>query len=107
MATATGDQTPAAATSDQGPPPPPNLRTASEEDRECSNCVYYDNVHCTKFSPLCVDDEWVCDAWRAGGKDTDDQPVRTAAHTIREAHRVALTHARAQKAAAQKAALKS
>lgn len=69
------------------PAPPPNLRASTEESRECGNCTFYDNVHCTKFSPLCVDDEWVCDAWKAGGKDTDNQPP---AHTVRQAGKGAL-----------------
>jgi hypothetical protein len=74
----------ATATSDQGPAPPPNLRTAPDEDKECGNCVYYDNVHCTRFPPLCVDDEWLCDAWKAGGKDTEPGEP-TGAKTVRDA----------------------
>jgi hypothetical protein len=70
---------------------------SSDEAKECGSCVYFDHTHCTKFPPLCVNDEWVCDAWRAGGKDTDDQPAPPAAHTIREAQRISLAHARAQK----------
>jgi hypothetical protein len=70
---------------------------SSQEDRECGDCVFYNNVHCSKFPPLCVDDDWVCDAWRAGGKDTDEPPAPPAARTIRDAQKVALAHARAQK----------
>jgi hypothetical protein len=73
-------------------PAPPNLRAAADESKECGNCVFYDNVHCTKFPPLCVSDEWVCDAWKAGGKDTDEGPP---AHNVRQAGRNALTRLRA------------
>jgi hypothetical protein len=81
------------AVAEQGTTPPPNLRTASEEDKECGNCVFYDNVHCTKFPPLCVDDEWVCDAWKAGGKDTDEEPA-SSAHSVRQAGKQALANLR-------------
>jgi len=53
---------------------PPGLHAAESEDRECGNCTFYrssDNA-CTKFPPLCVSDDWLCGAWKAGGKDTDD-----------------------------------
>jgi hypothetical protein len=86
-----------AADTDVSPAAPPNLRAAEDESKECGNCVYFDRTHCTKFPPLCVSDEWVCDAWRAGGKDTDEGPAPPAAKTIRDAQRIALAHARAQK----------
>ena len=78
---------------DVTPAPPPSLRAATEENRECGNCVYFDTTHCTKFPPLCVSDEWVCDAWKAGGKDTDDGPP---AHTVRQAGRGALARINAR-----------
>jgi hypothetical protein len=82
------------------PAPPPNLRMSEQEAKECGSCIFYDNVHCSKFPPLCVDDEWLCDAWKAGGKDTDvDQgpPPRT----VREAQRQSLARLRAAKTSGQ------
>jgi hypothetical protein len=75
------------------PAPPPNLRASAQEDKECGNCTFYDHTHCTKFPPLCVSDEWVCDAWKAGGKDTDNPPGPPA-HTVRQAQKGALANLR-------------
>jgi hypothetical protein len=79
------------------PAPPPNLRMSAQEDRECGNCVHYDNGHCKKFAPLCVDDEWVCDAWKAGGRDTEPgEAPASSAKTVRQAGKDALALARAR-----------
>jgi len=76
---------------DTTPAAPPGLHAAESEDRECGNCTYYrsDGNACTKFPPLCVSDEWLCGAWKAGGKDTDEQQGPPA-RTVREAQRSSL-----------------
>lgn len=61
------------------PKPPPNLKVADTEGQECGNCSYYKEGMCgmcTLYSNLCVDDSWVCDSWKSGGTDTEDQPFR-------------------------------
>lgn len=62
------------------PKPPPNLRVANDESRECGNCSYYKRGRCElpilKDFVLPVSDEWVCDDWKAGGTDTDNQPFQ-------------------------------
>jgi hypothetical protein len=74
------------------PPAPPGLHEAADENRECGNCVYYrSSGACAKFPPLVVSDEWLCGAWKAGGKDTDEGPP---AHTVRQAGRNALVRLR-------------
>jgi hypothetical protein len=79
--------------------PPPNLRSSGEdESKECGNCAYYDRTHCTEFPPLCVDGDWLCDAWKAGsrGDVAPDAEDRTqAAKTLRGAQRNALAALRA------------
>lgn len=78
------------------PAPPPSLRASAQEDKECGNCAFYDNVHCTKFPPLCVSDEWLCDAWKAGGKDTDEASPSSPARTVRQAGKGALARINAR-----------
>lgn len=81
------------------PPAPPGLHEAADENRECGNCVYFrssGNV-CTKFPPLCVSDEWLCGAWKAGGKDTDEElTARSGARTVRGAQKEALARINAR-----------
>ena len=79
------------------PTAPPGLHEAADENRECGNCTYFrssGNV-CTKFPPLCVSDEWLCGAWKAGGKDTDEEPPASKASTVRGAQKEALARLRA------------
>jgi hypothetical protein len=80
---------------DTTPDAPPGLHAAESEDRECGNCVYYRSSDdaCTKFPPLHVSDEWLCGAWKAGGKDTDE----VAAKTVRGTEREVLARLRAAK----------
>jgi hypothetical protein len=76
------------------PTAPPGLHAAASEDRECGNCVYYrSNGDCREFPPLRVSDEWLCGAWKAGGKDTDDSVP--PAKTVRDAQRQSLARIRA------------
>jgi hypothetical protein len=76
------------------PAPPPNLRASAQEDKECGNCVYFvGGAHCSKYPPLTVNDEWLCDGWKAGGKDTDNPPA-SSAHTVRQAQKGALANLR-------------
>jgi hypothetical protein len=80
---------------DTTPAAPPGLHAAESEDRECGNCVFYrsgGNV-CTKFPPLCVSDEWLCGAWKAGGKDTDEL-APSSAKTVRGVQRDLLARLR-------------
>ena len=65
----------AAADTQNAPKPPPNLRMSGGEAKECGDCLHYASGHCKKFPPLCVSDEWVCDAWEknpAGDADADE-----------------------------------
>jgi len=80
--------------SDTTPDAPPGLHAAASEDRECGNCVYYRSGDdaCTKFPPLHVDQDWLCGAWKAGGKDTDEN--QPPARTVREAQRNTLARLR-------------
>jgi hypothetical protein len=81
---------------DTTPAAPPNLRAAASEDRECGNCTYYDHTHCTKFPPLCVSDEWLCDAWKPSGRDVVPENPKT----VRAAGKTALARAREARTAA-------
>ena len=71
------------------PKPPPNLQMSEAEAKECGTCLHYANGHCKKFPPLCVDDEWVCDAWAKNpGGDQDqssDEPAENESGTMKEA----------------------
>lgn len=89
--------TPEATDTDATPPAPPGLHAAASEDRECGNCTFYrsSDSACTKFPPLCVSDEWLCGAWKAGGKDVVPE---TSARTVRGAQRDVLTRLRARRA---------
>jgi hypothetical protein len=88
---------------DTTPTAPPGLHAAADESRECGNCTFYrSSGACTKFPPLSVSDEWLCGAWKAGGRDVAD--VLPVAHSIREAQKVAIAHARAQKTKRQEPA---
>ena len=77
-------------------PAPPGLHEATDENRECGNCTYFrSSGTCTKFPPLVVSDEWLCGAWKAGGKDIEDEspsakPSGAPARTVRQAQRGAL-----------------
>ena len=83
---------------DSTPAAPPGLHAAESGSRECGNCTYYRSGDdaCTKFPPLHVSDDWLCGAWKAGGRDADEaQPV--AARTVRGTEREVLARLRAQK----------
>lgn len=77
------------------PKAPPNLRMSTDENRECDSCVYFDRMHCKAFPPLCVDDEWVCDHFKASGKPDDD---KYDGKNLQEASGEALKRVRAQRA---------
>lgn len=76
--------------------PPPNLRVADSESKECGNCEHYQRGRCElpvlKDFVLPVDDSWVCDDWKAGGTDTNDQ---FKGKNLGEAEREALVRVRA------------
>jgi hypothetical protein len=81
--------------------PPPNLRSSGEsEAKECGNCSFYDHTHCTKFPPLCVDGDWLCDAWKAGSHgdvvpDTESGDQPSPAKTVRGVEKATLARLRA------------
>ena len=62
--------------SEAPPEPPPNLRVATDENKECDVCTYDVRGRCSKYSNLPVDDEWVCDAFKrdAAKSDPDNVP---------------------------------
>jgi hypothetical protein len=83
------------------PQPPPNLRVANSEDRECGNCQHYQRGRCElpilKNFVLPVNDEWVCDDWKAGGTDADDGPMPGS--NLKDAERNAFISVRAHQRA--------
>jgi hypothetical protein len=88
---ADAEDTPGEAT----PSPPPNLRVATDENRECDTCTHFSRGKCTKYNNLPVDDEWICDSWVKGSQqDTDtDQPF--TGKSLKEANTEALVRVRA------------
>src|SRR5215475_6622066 len=57
------------------PEPPPNLRVATDENKECDVCEYYDRGKCTKYSRLPVDGEWTCDSFEKDPSKSDPDNV--------------------------------
>ena len=77
------------------PDPPPNLRVATDENRECDTCRFDTRGRCTKYSNLPVDDEWVCDSWVKGSQSDSDTDQPFNGKSLQAANNEALVRVRA------------